>query len=264
MKKTHYWLLGLIAVLFLPVVYAGGPELVSAPRFVKHSVKVPAFDAINAEGYFNVVIVNSQSSKKPTVNITGYPAEPIKVRVSHHTLYLKSPAHPIPGFNHREIVTVTTNHLKGLTVAGPTSVRAVDVHSNGLVIHSSGTGNILLRGKIKLNRIKQSGHNQINLRWVDSSTVYIDSKGSGSIRLAGVAKVLYTRLSGNATLHAQYLRTHYVQVQTKNQSEAYVCPTNTLRAFAFDNSNVYYYKYPRNITRHGTRSGNILQMAWHQ
>lgn len=265
MRKVHYWFIGFLVAVSLPVAYAGGAEKPSSPHFVKHAMKVSPFDAINAQGYFNVVVVRSKKpSKKPKVTISGYPSEPIKVHVSHHTLYLKSPWHPIPGFNRPEVVTVYTNQLKGLTVAGPTSVRAMDLRSNGLDVKSSGTGNILLRGDIKLNQIQQRGHNQISIRWVNSSTIHINSKGSGSIRLAGVAKALFARLRNNATLHTQYLRTHYVQVQTKNEASAYVCPIETLRAFAFDDSNIYYYKYPKNITRQSIQSGNILQMAWHQ
>ena len=265
MRIAYYCAMGAVAALCLPVAYVGGSAVASSlPSFVQHNVSVSTFDAIHASGYFTVVIVNSRSAKQPAVKVAGYSFEPIQVRVHHHTLYLQSPGHPVPGFNHREIVTVYTDHLEGLTVAGPTNVRGLDIYSNGLMIQSSGTGNILLRGKIQLNRIQQSGDNRINIRWVDSGMLYVNSTGRGSIHLAGVSNVLYARLRGHASLNAQYLRTHDVQVQTKNQSAASVCPTHTLRAFAFDHSNVYYYKYPKNITQYSAQSGNVLQMAWHQ
>lgn len=262
MRKLYCAVIALMSIISLPIVYAGGLKVTSMPRLHKRTVKVAPFDVINAQGYFDVQLVNSPATRKPGVIVQGYPLEPIQVRVSHHTLYLKSPWHPIPGMNRREIVTVNVNQLKKLTIAGPTNVRGTKVHSNGLTIDANGTGSVLLRGKIKLNRIKQTGQNHIDLRWIDSSTLYVSSDGSGSIRLAGVADTLYARLKNNAALHAQYLRTHFVQVQTKNKSAAFVCPIETLRAFALGDSNVYYYKYPKNVTRYSSQSGNVLQMAW--
>lgn len=263
MKTIRLMVVFASASMVMPLTYAGGPDVPSQVHLTKRTLRAAAFNRINAGGYFNVVIKGVQPGSKPSVSIATYPAEPLQVRVVNHTLYIKAPWYPLPGLSKRPVVTVRINNLKRLTIFGPTNVRAANMRSQGLNIHASGSGAINLMGVFDVDHIKQSGSNRINIRWVRSRTVYINSSRVGSIRLAGTAKTLYARMLGHSTLHAAYLRTHYVQVQTKNNATAYVCPVYTLRAFASDFGNIYYYKYPKNMTRDTEQSGNVLQMAWH-
>jgi len=258
-------LLGVLAaVMVTPLTtYAAKSNVPFKAYFIKHTLSVAPFNRINANGYFNLVIKGVRSASKSSVTIATYPAEPLRVHVADHTLYIKAPKYPLPGLKKRPVAVIRMPNLNGLVVAGPTNVTSKNLRGRKLNITASGSGKLNLLGVIDVDHIQQTGDNKINIRWVKSSTVYINSNGFGSIRLAGTAKVLYARLLGSSILHAAYLRTHYVQVLAKDKALAYVCPIDTLRAFASDSGNIYYYKYPKNITRNTEQSGNVLQMAWH-
>ncbi len=258
-------LLGLLSVtMAMPLVYAGGPDVPSQIHFTKHALSLRAFDQLNVSGYFDVVIKGLRPGARPSASVATYSVEPLQVRIVHHTLYVKGPwQRPLPSLKKRPVLIVRINSLKKITVAGPTNVTARNLRGQGVDIYASGFGKINLLGVLNIDHIKQSGSNQITVRWVKSDTVYINSTGAGSIRLAGTARALYARVLGHSTLHAAYLRTHYVQVQATDQAVAYVCPVDTLRAFASNFGNIYYYKYPKNMTLDTEQSGNVLQMAWH-
>lgn len=262
MKAVRLMVLA-FASMIIPLTYAGGRDIPAQIHFTIHPSSAAVFNRINVGGYVNVVIKRGRLGHKPAVTITTYRSEPVQARFVNHTIYLKTLERSVPQLNKRPVVTVRINNLKRLTVTGAANVTAANMHSHGLDIDASGSGIIRLLGVLDVDHIKQSGSNDIKMRWVKSNTIYINSNGAGSIRLAGTAKTLYARIFGHATLHAAYLRTHYVQVQTKNKATAYVCPTYTLRAFATDFANIYYYKYPKNMTRDTAQSGNVLQMAWH-
>ncbi|WP_080744755.1 GIN domain-containing protein [Coxiella burnetii] len=251
MMSRLRWFALTLPFLFVSLAYAGGPEY--------PPTKNVSVSCVNAEGYFNLILKKGSRIK---VTVTSHHLEPLRARIIHHTLYVRAPW--LPPIQKRPVVTVTMPTLTRLVVNGPTNVRADRLQSSGLSILSLGWGNIQLKGKMKVNHIVQRGQNYISLGWLDSSTLSIDSRGNGSLYLAGVAKMLYARLAGNAILGAQYLRANHIQVQTQNNASAYVMPLNTLRAFASGKANIYYYSYPKNLTRDTKQSGNVLQMAWRE
>ena len=56
-------------------------------------------------------------------------------------------------------------------------------------------------------------------------------------------------------------RAQHILIQTKNFATAKLLPIQSLRAFATDFSNVYFYKMPDYISRYTRRSGNVLQLG---
>lgn len=241
------------SILGFNTAAAGGPELVP-------TLSTSSFNQIDAAGDVNVIIHGAQHSG---IAVISNAKAPVKAQVVHHTLYINAPWIPGPGgLKQRSTVVANVPNLTSLVVNGPANVGGANIHSRGLTISSYGSGKIKLIGEMKVNQINQAGNNRIYLRWVNSTTLSINSKNAGFIYLGGVANVIYARLYDHAILNAQYLRTHIVQVQTKNHAAAFVYPVTTLRAFATNDANIYYYKYPQNLTRDTSQSGNVLQMAW--
>lgn len=243
----------LVLTSITSAVYAGGPEYISTAS------TTGSFNAVNVDGYVNVML---RPSSQTSVTTTGAKFNPVQTYVSHHTLYIQTPWRPQTQTGKRPVVTVNLRELDKLTVSGQANVAASNIHSHALSITSEGSGKIKLIGMLNIKNINQTGNNRIYLRWIDSITLSINSSGDGFIYLGGVANTLYARVYGHAVLNAQYLRTKMVQVQTKNEAAAFVYPVTTLRAFANNHGNIYYYAYPKNITRYSIQSGNILQMAW--
>jgi hypothetical protein len=254
MLKTTATLMSILMAIVLNTADAGGPEYVST---------LPtsgAFNQVDVDGYVNVIIRQAQQS---SVTVTGAAFNPLQTHISHHTLYIETSWRSSPNpSGKRPLVMVNMPTLNKLVVNGQANVAGTNLHSDGLNVEAHGSGKIKLIGMINLKSITQTGHNRIYLRWINSNTLSVNSSDEGFIYLGGVAKTIYARLYDHAILNAQYLRTSIVQVQTKNYSSAFVYPVTTLRAFANNNGNIYYYAYPRNMTRYAAQSGNVLQMAW--
>lgn len=217
-----------------------------------------SFNEVSIQGYVNVLIRQGA----PAVTVSGDLSKQLLTHVSHHKLYVEAPWQPTIGVVKRPLVTVTLPNLNKLFIDGPANVGGENIRSKHLAIESHGSGKIKLIGVMNLTQIDQTGSNRIYLRWVNSDTLTINAKDRGFIYLGGVAKTLYARVTQQAIFNAQYLRTDIVQVQTKHFAAAFVYPVTTLRAFASEHSNIYYYKYPKYLTRETTQSGNVLQMAW--
>lgn len=258
MKKISFGIVAILLAMGTSFADAGGPDLPKPiVRKVSHTMKLSsAVNAINANGFFELLIKNSKRSQ---VRVSTTNFKPVKVYVSHHILFLKTLWKPY-GLNKRPVVTVQIPNLKQLTVNSLVNVKSTRLQARGLTIEAHGSGQIQLAGMLKVNRIDQSGANHINLRWIKSNQLFVKSTGDGHIKLAGVARSLYARLDGHSVLNTRYLRTRFIHVQTKNHATASVDPLTSLRAFAFGNSNIYYYKIPKNITRSSSQSGNVLHI----
>lgn len=224
------------------MVYAGIPQ--------SHSVT-----AINAEGCFNLIIKNNSHTNNNTKVTISQHAAGVHIYQDNHTLFIQV----FRIFKKRPVITVSITNLKRLIVNGSVNVTGDQVHSDGLSIISLGSGNIQLRGMMKVDQITQRGANYIALNWVNTTILTIDSKGRGKVFLAGLAQRIYARLRGAAILEAKYLRAKSIQIKTENHSVAYVMPLISLRAFALDKSNIYYYSNPKSLTLNTEELGNILQ-----
>ena len=72
------------------------------------------------------------------------------------------------------------------------------------------------------------------------------------------------RLRDESQFRDNILRIDQIFIQTKDFSSAKLLVNDSLRAFAYDHSNIYYYKKPAELTEFTAGSGNILQLGWGQ
>ncbi len=246
--------LGLLApVFFLPWVYAGGPALKATPQ-----AAVSSFNQIDVEGYLDLII---KRAPKNHVFVASHSAH-ISTYIKGHTLMIRAPWIHSPIEAHRPVVMVSLPRLSQLLVNGPANVSSQGLRAKDLRIEASGTSHIRLSGMINLAQVDQSGQSHVSVYWVDGNTITIHSRDHANTFIAGTAKMLYARLCNHASLNAQYLRSNDVQAQTIDDAVASVMPISTLRAFASNTANIYYYAYPKHLTRATSDSGNVLQMAW--
>lgn len=254
MLKITTKLLSIFIVIAWSVANAGGPEYVSTEP------TSGGFNQVDVNGYVDVIIRQSGQSSVVT---TSASVNPVNTRVSNHRLYIEAPgwSSQLQSIK-RPVVSVNLPELTKLVVNGQANVAGTNLHSHGLTIEANGSGKIKLIGMINLKNIQQTGQNRLYLRWIDSDTLTVTSTDAGFIYLGGIAKTVYARLYHRATFNAEYLRANTMQVQTNDYASAFVYPVTTLRAFANDNGNIYYYAYPYHMTRSTSQSGNVLQMAW--
>lgn len=229
------------------------------PKPTTTKLSLPTFSAINATGRINVMIIGTHSKNPSDTVVENKNPQWVTAKVRNHVLYLHALSAASPSLK-APTVKVRMYRLNKLEAYGRASITAKNVQSDGLYLHADTTRNITLSGKLAVNQIRNYGPSHINLRWVKGKEINIQSY-AGRITLAGRADQVRVKLRNHAILDAQYLRTKHVVVQTKDFSVAKVLPIDSLRAFATDHSNVYFYKTPQHISRYTSRSGNILQMG---
>lgn len=189
----------------------------------------------------------------------GYPLSLVKSQPSKNKWVIASKP---PSKGQCPKLEVHAVALKKIVVRGPLQVDVQGFRHQKISLDSRGTGKINLKGGYAPVNITQRGKSEVSIRWVSADTVEVSNSGFSILTLAGRADKMYINLRDHAVLNAQYLRANTIQIKTRGHSVAHVMPLDTLRAFATDTSNIYYYHSTQHITQHSERSGNVLQAGW--
>ncbi len=130
--------------------------------------------------------------------------------------------------------------------------------SSNLIIETHNSNNIVIQGIVSLKKIHSSGNGNLLVYWVNTPYLRIDASGKEKISLAGITKILDAKLSQDAQLNAQQLRAQQGFIKTEKQAQATVNVRNALRAFAKDNSVIYYTSPINFINNYIEDSGLVL------
>lgn len=156
---------------------------------------------------------------------------------------------------------ITTPALKNITVHDNAKIRTENFKScNPLTITAKDNGTINFAGKFNIDKIMQSGNGPISINWINSHRLFVSSNNNGPIHLAGSANDLVIKATSYALINTRYLRAKQTSVVAADKAEVTVTATNELRAYAVDNSNVYYHKKPPQLTVVTNNAGNVLQL----
>ena len=249
----------LACLLFLTVSIAFAKPL-PKPRPTTAKFRLPSFSAINVLGPIHLKLRSTRSSKPSATRILSRNSHRVSASVKHHTLFLRMRDTHLPNLK-PTTVKIRIYRLQKLNVYGDASVIGTNINSDGLVIKANTTGRIALSGHIKLDKLENFGPGQIKLRRITGARILIKCKADGHVTLTGSAEEMVAEVTNHAILDTQYLKTNHVMIKTNDFTLAKVFPINSLRAFATDFSNIYYYKPPKHLTRDASQSGNILQMG---
>lgn len=259
--KLYYYLLPLIAILLnwhLQPAWAVENEL-PPPQITKLPERLTDFHTISVNGPIRMSLETVKTGEDNFAQITSEQYSPVTMTVKDDTLYLQASSAPSP-----TAVTVGVKELNQLIVDKEASVSGSPFSSKSLSIDAHTSGTIQLSGMINLVRLLSTGSGFIEIQWVDSPQLRIDASGLSKIQLAGVANAVEMRLTDNSQFQGQYLRVNQISIQTKNNAQAKLLVTDNLRAFAYDNSNIYYYKRPNSLTEYTSSSANIIQLNWNK
>lgn len=131
-------------------------------------------------------------------------------------------------------------NLKSLYSIGNENIIFHNILSSNLKIEAHNSHNVVLQGIVSLNKINFTGNGNLQVYWINSPYLRIDAQGKGKIDLAGIVKTIDIQLTQDIRLFAQHLRARQGFVKTEKHAQATVNVGNTLRAFAKDNSVIYY------------------------
>lgn len=159
-------------------------------------------------------------------------------------------------------IDVNVKELNGLFITGKILVIGDHIRSRGMAIDDGSDRNMFLNGAMTMNWLNVHGKGSVRISWVTGRHVKVVGTGSGQIDLAGVVHDMSVRLYNKQHYDAQYLRTDNLMVFTRDDVLAKVFAINSLQNFAYDNSNILYYRTPHSLNRMTKGSGNVLQADW--
>lgn len=222
-----------------------------------------SFSAFAAQptGYSKLYVTGSLSVKlvqnNKTNNASYFLRNNVSFSVRDHALHLSASGQP-------HSITLNVSELQSINAAEHASINSDGFKSiKPLSVTATGNSSINLNGHLNVKDVTQKGGSKINLSWLKSDTLNINAQGNGNINLAGTTNSLHANIN-SGTLDGQYLRAKTVFIQTHNTASAKVLAIDNLRAYAKDQSNIYYYKHPKSITQEATRHANILQLKWNK
>lgn len=258
--KLYYSLLTAIAILLgsaYPAIAADSP--LPSPQVTQIPQKLGVFTGISVRGPIQLVLEQTNDSQENFLQFVEGQHSPTSFSVKNDILYLQADNTTAP-----TLIKVGVAELHQLMVDDGASVKSSQLTSSSLSIDANTSGSIELLGMITLEQVLSSGSGAIHVQWVDSPSLRVEGSGHSLIQLAGIAGSVEMRLRDSSQFQGQYLRIDQIFVQTKDYSSAKLLVNNSLRAFAYDHSNVYYYKKPAELTEFTAGSGNILQLGWGQ
>jgi len=259
----------LSAMLIFALSIINGTVVASSTQITKsitglqyRTYQVHDFNRIVADGYFNLKI-NRAQGKSAAIATRSYNEAPISISVQDHVLYILSSADRYLGYanQHPQVNLTVPTEVKSIMVHGPTNVTS-NIASSNLKLVADGFGIVKFQNVKQLDTISLHGNNVINIAGIHTNKLSVYLSGSSRLNIQGTVNHLYARLDDNASLHARNLAAEHITVQAKGDSQAYIYPQKTLRAFAEDAGVIYYYKHLNNLTSYPIQSGNVLQMKW--
>ncbi|MBS0352266.1 MAG: DUF2807 domain-containing protein [Proteobacteria bacterium] len=257
--KLYYSLLRAVVISFCVAgpIYAANQSL-PIPQATNLPQKMGEINVISVRGAIHLTLQQTADSSENFYKVMENKKN-VLVQMQNGTLYLSA------GSNQADtLVTVGLYKLNKLLVSGGASVSSNQLTSSELAINSDHGGDISLKGMIKLNQLISTGSGMINIQWVDSPRLYIEAGDASKIQLAGIANMVQARLKDRSQFQGKYLRIGTIFIQTKDYATAKLLVNDSLRAFAYNHSNIYYYKKPAELTEHTEDSGNVLQLGWGQ
>lgn len=160
--------------------------------------------------------------------------------------------------NGAETVELSQGKINHLVVSGRLAVAGHQLTSDHLTLIDHSSAPVHLNGVMSVDRILADKHSDVKIQWVNSGALQIDASDYAHIDLSGRADQVFVTLLGHATLAAPYLRGQNWLVRTSGAAQAEVLPIFTLRAFAGNKSNIYYYMVPHHLTASTRSHGNVL------
>jgi hypothetical protein len=221
--------------------------------------KLPPINAIFLRGGIDLRIIGAPSPNRIVIN-TPFPG--LTVKVCDCALYLSYDKKVDCNQNPRPNLVIYMNQLRRLVVAGDCRITGDNLDAYcGLAISHCGSGFVCLRGLVNLARIESSGCATLNIPHVRSGHVHILASRRSNIHLGGSADLLLVRAFQQATVDSGFMCTNTAMVQAQGEAFVTVTAHANLRAFASENSNIYYYTKPCQLLTHNFLSGNVFYMG---
>lgn len=163
-----------------------------------------------------------------------------------------------------QTIELSHGQLNRLVVTGRLAVDGRQLTSDHLTLIDHSSAPVHLNGVMSVDRILADKHSDLKIQQINGGALQMNLSDYAHVNLSGRIEQVLATLSGHATLIAPYLHGNNWLVHTKDAAQADVFPLQTLRAFADNTSNIYYYAVPNHLTSHTTSYGNVLHVMGQQ
>lgn len=200
---------------------------------------------IQVSGGFQVQIVGGEPQN--TVRIIGPHAGArrvaIDMRKSTLFVYETTPTNHAPNNGTGPvIVRITVGALRGITNSGCGHVFGRNILSKGLVINSSGRGDILLAGDMNLLKVSQTNRGSVIVYGANTPNLTIHAFGGGNVNITGHVGIQSIVNRGNGAVRILGADTDCLTIQASGKSLTSVVGYANLRKVkAADCARVYLY-----------------------
>lgn len=219
------------------------------------------FSGIDVSGNIIVTLHSASKHTRSRVIIRAKNPYVIDATVTNHILHLRKAAGSGAG---KVKVSIRLYQLKKLIATGNAVIKGKNIRVKHLTIRAGDYSRVTLDGMVGLDQLSIMGNAKVNIRWVNSDNLAVRGFGDARAVLAGSVQHLQMRLFDQSRFDGTYLRAHQVWAETHDSSTTKVLAIDSLRAFASGESNLYFYKAPKQVTRDARGEANILQLAWHR
>lgn len=164
-------------------------------------VKASNFDNIRVDGDFQVQIFGTFGKSSVYIFGPNNGVRRLTVNVANHTLCVSQDRGSSTELMHKVIVRIGINYLRSITQAGCGSIEGISLHSNALVVNSSGPGPMYLSGNLKLRRVNNTGAGNITIYGINTSCFDLYSNGSGTTNLTGDVSIRTLKHCGTGNVN---------------------------------------------------------------
>lgn len=151
--------------------------------------------------------------------------------------------------------------LRTLNMSGHTNVRANGIYTHDISLTLKDDSHAVLLGRLGLRQLIMTGNSRLKAYWIDGQNTQIELHHSAAAFLAGKTHSLDVNLFDKSYLDGKFLRAFLGYIQTHQRTRADVSVGDTLNSQSHDESDIYYYRRPRQNNEFITSQGAILNMS---
>jgi len=225
--------------LFLPVLLLVTSAVCAQQTETR---KITGFTKLDIGGSFEAVL---QQGTESSVKITTENVDPQRVITKSDGNTLKIYLENGDYHNIKVKVLVTYASLSAINKSGSGNLTCEsDLSSSDFDLSSSGSGNIIIKGKIKAANqasIKRDGSGNMSLVGLEASTIHMSFSGSGNFEVNnGNAKTQTIHLSGSGNVSAYGLKTETCSASVSGSGNIEVYVSDSIDAEIVGSGNINY------------------------
>lgn len=248
---------------FMTAVHAADfCDSVSAPNIPEvgavittHNIKTNPFNSIIIDGpFFGVVKRSTSNQLKITSSLQVLNL--LEITTVHDQLIIRQrcPAMQLPPIT----LEISLPQLRSFSMLGHSSIQVLGFSTQPSALICDGNAQLQVAGNYPGGHLEAGGFCNIRANAINANDLVILAQGHAVVSVSGWSRQLLVRASGHATIKAATLISNIVWAQGFDQAVLYTSPQESLRTFAYGQSQIFFNHHPSFLSRTTRDAGNVL------